>query len=128
KKLSKFLVVLPLAVLFSCYQDLSKYGKIQSYDPQASGYSSFTFYVDEDYIRDNEKSKIDQKNPQMTKAESKLLMFLLKKNGYCNGKGKPKFVITSKQEKIYDVTFAHLIEQNYRAKPVAPRMYYGKCI
>jgi hypothetical protein len=39
----------------------------------------------------------------------------------------PLFTITSRQEKIYDMTFAHLIEESYNARPVAPRMYFGQC-
>jgi hypothetical protein len=53
---------------------------------------------------------------------------LLKEQKYClNDSGYPSFIITSRQEKIYDMTFAHLIEQNYNARPIAPRMYFGQC-
>jgi hypothetical protein len=64
----------------------------------------------------------------MTEAESELLVKLLKQSKYCfNSDEKIFFKITSKQEKIYDMTFAHLIEQNYNARPVTPLMYYGEC-
>ena len=64
----------------------------------------------------------------MTQAEAKLLTSLLKEQKYClSDSGSPSFIITSRQEKIYDMTFAHLIEQNYNARPIAPRMYFGQC-
>ncbi len=65
----------------------------------------------------------------MTEAESDLLRSLLKQQRYCiNKDGEISFIITSKQEKIYDMTFAHLIEQSYNARPLTPVMYYGVCV
>lgn len=90
---------------------------------------SFTFFVEDDFIEKNIDSKIDKKNPKLTKAEAKLLYKILKQQKYCvNSDNDIFFKINSRQEKIYDVTFAHLIEQNYRAKPVSPRMYFGECL
>ena len=107
--------------------DLSQYGRVTLHGPTNKG--AFTFYVSEEYLRANQDSKIDPSNTRMTKAESQLLLKLLKNSDYClNEDKKTFFKITSKQEKIYDMTFAHLIEQNYKARPVTPRMYYGECI
>jgi hypothetical protein len=45
---------------------------------------------------------------------NKELLNLLEKRNYCvNDRGNILYSITSRQEKIYDMTFAHLIEQNY---------------
>ena len=91
--------------------------------------SSFTFLVSDEYIRSNEKSPFDKNHPKMTVAETKLLVKILKDTGSCLDKnGYPSFVITSKQEKIYDTTFLHLIEKNYNARPIVPAMYFGRCI
>ena len=83
KHLNKLAAALLLGALAACFEDISKYGKMKVYDPQGQKRGAFTFYVDEDYVRANEKSKKDPKNPQMTKAETKLLTSLLKKNQYC---------------------------------------------
>ncbi|MDA0902517.1 MAG: hypothetical protein O3B09_03815 [Proteobacteria bacterium] len=64
----------------------------------------------------------------MTKSETKLLSKLLKNGGYCiNSEGDLSFSIISKQEKIYDATFASLIDENYNAKSVTPVTYFGEC-
>ncbi|MDX2083323.1 MAG: hypothetical protein SFV53_05005 [Rickettsiales bacterium] len=112
---------------FSCAtQDFSQYGRVNLY---GQGSKNFTFAVSDDYLRANQNSKPDKVNPKMTVAESDLLLNLLKQKKYClNNSGKIFFRITSKQEKIYDMTFAHLIEQNYNARPVTPVIYYGECL
>lgn len=123
--LNKILPIIAcLIVLVGCVEDPSKYGKLNVRKSQ-EGANAFTFVVDEEYLIANRNSKKDPQNPQMTKAETALLKNLLRKENYCVDEG---FKITSKQEKIYDITFAHLIEQNYKARPVAPRMYYGSCL
>ena len=62
-------------------------------------------------------------------AELKLLMSFLRDEKYCiNKNGELSFKINSNQEKIYDVTFSSLIEQNYNAKPVSPVTYFGECL
>ena len=115
------------ALIASCSVDLSQYGRVA---PQNTAHkNSFVFSVSEEYLDKNQDSKQDEKYPKMTKAESALLVKILKQQKYClNKDSKIAFQITSRQEKIYDATFSHLIEQNYRAKPVAPRMYYGECL
>ena len=65
---------------------------------------------------------------KMSVAELKLLIKFLRYNKYCiNKSGKLSFRINSKQEKIYDVTFSSLIEQNYNASPITPVTYFGEC-
>lgn len=110
----------------SCATDPSQYGRVSSHI--STNKNAFTFSVTEEYLRAHQDSKIDEANPKMTQAESELLFKLLKQNKYClNEDKKIFFKITSRQEKIYDMTFAHLIERNYNARPVTPRMYYGEC-
>jgi hypothetical protein len=107
--------------------NLAQYGKVT---PQnTANRDSFVFSVSEEYIANHRDSRADKIYPKMTEAEAKLLVRILKQQKYCYNKDSElAFKITSKQEKIYDMTFSHLIEQNYRARPVAPRMYYGECI
>ena len=113
--------------IVSCSGDLSQYGRVTQ--SGANNKSSFIFSVSEEYLKKYPDSPKDEFNPKMTKAESSLLLKLLKQQEYClNDEGKTLFSITSKQEKIYDMTFAHLIEQNYKARPLSPRTYYGQCM
>lgn len=111
----------------SCaHTDMSQYGKVTLRGPKSK---NFTFTVSEEYVRAHKDSKITKKDPKLTEAEFNLLMSLLEQKKYCvNDQGKIFFRITSKQEKVYDMTFAHLIEQNYNARPVMPAMYYGECL
>lgn len=112
--------------VISCAVDPSKYGRVTFHG--SSNKNAFIFFVSEEYLRANQASKQDKAYPKMTEAESELLVRLLKQSKNCiNNDKKIFFKITSKQEKIYDMTFAHLIEQNYNARPVAPLMYYGEC-
>lgn len=112
--------------LSSCAQkNYSNAGKLSFY---SSNKKSFTFTVSEEYIKSNALSKQSKQFPRMTEAEMDLLIHLLKNNNYCiNKSGKLSFLVTSKQEKIYDMTFSSLIEQNYNAKPVTPTTYFGVC-
>lgn len=120
------MIIAALAFLASaCTSDPSLYGKVKQYN--SSDKKSFVFSVDDSFLRKHRDSSKDNKYPLMTEAEVKLLQALLAQNDYCLNSGKPSFKINSRQEKIYDVTFAHLIEQSYNAKPVAPRMYFGQC-
>lgn len=115
-----------IGFLFSCgLSDLSKYGQVSFHNTGLS--RSFIFTVNEEFIEKNKNSKADEYNPKISAAEAKLLEFLLKKNDYCVSDKEPPYVITSKQEKIFDMTFAHLIEENYNAAPIVPRTYFGRC-
>ncbi len=121
---SYFLIIF----LSSCANnpDYSDLGKI-SFSNNVNK-NSFTFLVSDEYLRSNDESPADKNYPKMTTAEAKLLVKILKANGNClDQDGHPSFVIISKQEKIYDTTFSHLIEQNYNARPAVPAMYFGKC-
>ena len=94
----------------------------------ASRKSSFTFSVNDQFTELSKSSKTDKDNPKINEAEAQLLSALLKRQNYCiDKKGNPSFIITSRQKKIYDMTFAHLIEESYRARPLTPRMYFGHC-
>jgi len=129
KKGRKIFSFLPFFLLIvSCATDMSQYGRVTLRDA-SEGKGSFTFSVDEEFLNKNSKSPQDKKIPKMTEAEVKLLSVLLHQQKYClNSYGTPIFTINSRQEKIYDMTFAHLIEQHYNARPIAPRMYFGQCV
>lgn len=128
KKGRSFLLLPFFLFIVSCAGDLSRYGRVTTHNTTTNK-NSFVFAVNEQFLAENPNSKTDKKNPKMTEAEAKLLNSLLKQQSYClNGYGSPVFIVTSRQEKIYDMTFAHLIEQNYNARPVTPRTYFGQCI
>ena len=127
KKGSLILGLLPFFILLtSCQTDWSRYGKVSKNSSASNDY--FIFSVSEEYINANKNSVADEENPKLTKAESKLLYNLLKQKEYCLSEdGEISFRITSKQEKVYDMTFAHLIEEHYNARPLTPVIYYGRC-
>ncbi len=112
----------------SCSEaDLSRYGRVTLHN--TADKNSFVFSVNDEFTAKSKDSPADKKNPKITEAESKLLTFLLKQKQYClDPHNTPIFVINSKQEKIFDMTYAHLIEENYRARPITPRMYFGQCL
>ena len=120
-------MLLPFFMLvFSCAADLSRYGRVTLH--HSVNKNSFLFSVNDEFLKDNSKSKLDKTHPKMSKAEVKLLKVLLNQQSYClNRFGVPGFIITSRQQKVYDMTYAHLIESNYNTKSVAPRMYFGQC-
>lgn len=122
-----FIILCILTSISSCFK--SNYGlgagKLSFYN---SDKKSFSFTVSEDFVKSHALSKSSKSFPRMTQAEMDLLSYLLKNNNYCvNKNGKLSFLVNSRQEKIYDVTFSSLIEQNYNARPVAPITYFGVC-
>ena len=121
------LIFLPFFLFaISCASNSSKYGRVTLHN--TADKNSFVFSASEEFTKVNDDSPKDKKFPKMTQAEAKLLTNLLKEQKYClNDSDSPRFVITSRQEKIYDMTFAHLIEQNYNTRPIVPRMYFGQC-
>lgn len=128
-KKGRSFLLLPFFIFMTyCAVDLKmSHGRITLHN--TGDKNSFIFLVDDEFIDANKNSPQDEYNPRMTVAESKLLLLLLREKKYClNDAGNPIFTITSRQEKIFDVTFAHLIAENYRANPIAPRMYFGQCI
>ncbi len=127
KKGRSFLLLPFFLFVTSCAVNFSNYGRVTFHSGQQK--NSFVFYVNDDFLKKNSSSKRDENNPKMTEAESDLLFSLLRQKKSClNGGRTPSFRIISRQEKVYDMTFAHLIETNYNAEPVAPRMYFGKCV
>ncbi len=123
-KKSPTLFLLFLAV--SCATDMSHQGRVELYN--AGDRNSFVFTVSDEFTSSHKISLADEKNPKITQAEAVLLTSLLKEKKFClDEDGIPLFEVTSRQEKIFDATFAHLIEENYRARPLAPKTYFGKC-
>jgi hypothetical protein len=112
-------------VLSCANQDLSKSGRLTFHNTGGKG--SFIFTVSEEFVEETRKSPQDKYNPKINEAEAALLKKLLKQSDYCVSGKNPPFIITSKQEKIFDMTFAHLIEENYNARPIVPRTYFGQC-
>ena len=113
--------------LVCCSGDLSRYGKVSLHN--TADKKSFVFSVNEGFLKNNQDSPVDKVHNKMSKAEAGLLTKLLKEKKYCfNSDNKFRFEVSSKQEKIYDMTFAHLIEENYNARPISPRMYFGRCV
>lgn len=108
--------------VFSCSKDVSKYANVKIYD----GGKSFAFIISDELSKKVKNSPIDI-DSKMTKKETKILEFILKNKNLCLISSKPSYIITTKQEKIYDITYATLIEENYNAKPITPTTYFGKC-
>ena len=122
-----FLFILILSS--SCSGDLTKYGKVQRYKAASSRNHAFSFKVEGEFALHSDPTKRDEKHMLMNEDEVNLLNKLLVGQKLCLDEySYPSYVITSKQRKIYDVTFANLIDQNYNAKPVAPLTYYGRCV
>lgn len=121
------ILLLPFFIaLISCgARDLSQMGKLSFHN--TGGRESFIFTVSDEFIEDNKNSPADEYNAKISQAEAELLQKILQRNDYCNNDKKPTFIITSKQEKIFDMTFAHLIEENYNARAIVPRTYFGQC-
>lgn len=120
------LLLLPfLFFVISCKSSITQ-GDVKMYDSvNKKGYFAFT--VDQNFERENSKSPLDKKYKKMTVSEVDLLTKILKNKGYCQKDSETSFVILSKQEKIYDMTFAHLIEENYKSRPLTPKTFFGYC-
>ncbi len=117
-----------LLLIASCAVNKARYGRVELYGA-GDDRNSFVFTVSDEFTSQNKESLQDKKNPKITEAEAALLNYFLKEKKFClDGEGDPLFEVTSRQEKIFDATFAHLIEENYKARPLAPKMYFGKCI
>jgi hypothetical protein len=126
-KKGRSFLFLPFFICVSCASsDLSKYGRVTLHS--TADRNSFIFSVTDDFLDKNQDSPPDKTNPKISEVESNLLSKLLRQKKYCLGKySGPSFIINSRQEKIFDMTFAHLIEQNYKARPISPRTYFGEC-
>ena len=123
-KIQNLLVISLLTLSLQSCVDPSKYGAVRTYGDS----QSFMFLVSEDFSNKYKNSSPDGDNPKLSRAQAKLLSSLLKKENLCVGEStSPNYSITSKQEKVYDVTYASLIEQNYNAKSITPLTFYGRC-
>lgn len=125
---SRAFLFLPLIFFNYCSQNYSSHGRVKFYNN--GNKDTFSVSVTEEFVKLNPNSPPDKKNPKITEAEGKLIERFLKQEGHClkNNKGSPLFIITNRQEKIYDITFAHLIEGSYNSKPLTPLIYFGRCI
>jgi hypothetical protein len=116
-----------LLILSSCASGILHQGRVELYG--AGDRNSFVFTVSDEFTLSHKDSLPDKKNPKITQAEADLLVTLLKEKKFClDSDGDLLFEITSRQEKIFDATFAHLIEESYKARAIAPKMYFGKCL
>lgn len=122
--IQKFLVILFSALALQSCVDASNQGAVRTHGDN----KTFTFLVSEKFSNSHKNSESNSENPILSNAEAKLLAFLLKKNNLCSSNSlSPKFRITSKQEKVYDITYASLIEENYNTKSITPLTFYGRC-
>lgn len=120
-------IYLLIFLIASCVYNKGRYGRVDTYYSTGEK-DSFAFLVTEEFVKNNADSLPDEDNLRISEAESDLLKHLLKEKEFCLDEyNDPLFTITSRQEKIFDATFAHLIEENYKARPLAPRTYFGKC-
>ena len=118
------LTIMPF-LLFCCSveNNYSSYVKVENIGNK----KFFTFFVDDEFIAKNYKSPPYKKFPKISIAEYELLLKLIKNDNKC-GFEKLDIVIHSRQDKVYDTTFAHLVSQNYRARPISPVIYNGECL
>lgn len=128
KKGKRFFILLPFFILLcSCDEKFKKYGHLSFY--QYGDNRAFVFSVSDEFLIKNKNSTLSKDKSKITEAELGLLKDLLKVGKNClNENGEPHFLIRSRQEKIFDITFAHLIEKNYKAKALTPLMYFGLCL
>jgi len=114
--------------LHSCTnQDYYKHGKLTFHATSTKEF--FIFNVDDSFYKKYKNSANNSQHPRLSDEEYKMLIALLKKHEYCNKNSfQPKFEIISRQEKIYDATFASLIAKTINSKSLTPVSYYGSCL
>ena len=117
-----------IILIQSCVNpDYLKYGKV-SFQATAQN-NFFTYTVDDSFYKKYKNSANNKNHPRLSDEEFKMLNVLLKEKKYCiKNSFNPSFEILSRQEKIYDATFAKLIAENYNSKSVSPVSYYGRCL
>jgi len=122
---SRVFIGVVVIFLSSCNKEnLKDKGRVNFYDNNGQ----FAFTVSDKFYKESKKSKKNKINPKITEKEAELLdKIMLQKKACLSKNGEPKYLILTRQEKIYDVTYAKLIEQNYKAKPITPITYFGKC-
>lgn len=122
----KFIIL--AIILNSCvHENITQYGNIRTLENNGKE-RNFMFLVNDDELKKIYEFKYSNKKDIISKIEIELLEQLLHKHKLCTKKNKLKYQIKSKQEKIYDKTFSHLIRQNYNLRPSVPTTYFGKCI
>jgi len=128
-RMGKVFSLLACTILIqSCVNpDYLKYGKV-SFQATAQN-NFFTYTVDDSFYKKYKNSANNKNHPRLSDEEFKMLNVLLKEKKYCiKNSFNPSFEILSRQEKIYDATFAKLIAENYNSKSVSPVSYYGRCL
>ncbi|MFM7620491.1 MAG: hypothetical protein ACKO47_02665, partial [Alphaproteobacteria bacterium] len=85
----------------------------------------------EDFLEKNSKDlqkEVKNAGAKISIVEYNFLKKLLKEKKFCfNQNNDLDFTIVSRQERIYDMTFSHLIATSYKARELAPRSYFGEC-
>jgi len=124
-----FISLIGLLLISSCaFKDIN-YGKVTLHSTGER--DSFIFTVSEEFLEKNFKDlgkEVKNQSVKISKAEYKLLRKLLNEKKFCINQNKNlDFELTSRQEKIYDMTFSHLIATSYKARPLSPRSYFGEC-
>lgn len=130
KKFQKLLLSFwALLFILSCSINEDRYGKITLHT--TGNRNSFIFTISEEFLEKNSKDlNKEEKNAgaKISIVEYNFLKKLLKEKKFCfNENNDLDFTIVSRQEKIYDMTFSHLIATSYKARPLAPRSYFGEC-
>ncbi len=126
KKHKKGIIFLIMSFLLFCCSVENNYSSYVRVEKIGSK-KFFTFFVDDEFIVKNYKSPPWKKFPKISVAEYGLLLKLIKEDSKC-GFEKFDIVIHSRQDKVYDITFTHLVSQNYRARPISPVIYNGECL
>ncbi|GDX36595.1 hypothetical protein LBMAG18_11060 [Alphaproteobacteria bacterium] len=118
-----------LTFVISCSANSEKYGKITLHT--TGNRDTFIFTVSEEFLENNSsslKNEVKNLGIKISVVEYNLLKKLLKDKKFCyNQKNNQDFTIVSRQEKIYDMTFSHLIATSYKARPLTARSYFGEC-
>lgn len=113
----------------SCVSKDSNLGKVSLHSTGER--NSFIFTISEEFLEKNSKdlgNEVKNQPVKISKVEYNLLKKLLNEKKFCiNQDKKLNFELTSRQEKIYDMTFSHLIATSYKARPLSPRSYFGEC-
>ena len=124
-----FLYLIIFTVISSCVSKDSNFGKVSLHSTGER--DSFIFAISEEFLEKNSKdlgNEVKNQPVKISKVEYNLLRKLLNEKKFCiNQDKKLSFELTSRQEKIYDMTFSHLIATSYKARPLSPRSYFGEC-
>lgn len=128
KQKASFFLLSMLIITTSCKNpDYLKYGRITFHVASQSDY--FVYTVDDIFYKKYKNSPNNKKHPRLSDEEYKMLITLLREGKYCLKKSlNPDFEIISRQEKIYDVTFAKVIAESLNSKSLYPVSYYGRCL